>query len=255
MIDVRTLGEADRLLERKARLTSRLAARPALAARMRELRVWQAERLARTYADLRADPQSAPAVGFFLSDLYGPRDFTRRDEQLMRAWDVLRHTLPPSTLKILTLAIELEVLSEELDLAMAERLPSGEITAESYALAYRAGGRPEARRRQIELALEIGRRLARTVRIPLVGLALRGARTPARVAGFGLLQDFLERGFAAFRRMPSAAPLLEAIGDRESAFMSSMLGEAAGEARPTSAQALPGASQTARGDGDAPGRA
>lgn len=221
--------EAGQLLERKARLTSRIAARPELAERLRTLRAWQAGRLARTYADLRADPRSAQAVEFFLSDLYGPQDFTRRDAQLTRAWRVLRRTLPAVTLKILTLAIELEVLSEELDLEVVQRLPPGEITAESYARAYRAAGRPEARRRQIELTVDIGERLGRAVHIPLVGVALRAARAPARMAGFGLLQDFLERGFAAFARMPGATPLLKTIGDRETAFMTSILANTGGE--------------------------
>lgn len=225
MIDARSGGQTGQLLERKAQLTSRLAARPELAGLLRELRTWQAERLARTYADLRADPHSERAVDFFLSDLYGPQDFTRRDAELTRAWDLLRRTLPPSALTVLTLAIELEVLSEELDLEVALRLPRGEITAESYARAYRAADRPEARRRQIELTVQIGERLARAVRMPLVGLALRAARAPARMAGFGLLQDFLERGFAAFARMSSAAPLLAAIRDRETAFMRSLLGD------------------------------
>lgn len=229
MSDADPRREAEQLLERKARLTSRVAARPELAARLRELRAWQAGRLAHTYADLRTDPQSGRAVDFFLSDLYGPHDFTGRDAQLMRAWSVLRRTLPSVTLTILTLAIELQVLSEELDLEVAQHLPAGEITAESYARAYREAGRPEARRRQIELIGAIGERLARAVRIPLVGMALRAARAPARMAGFGLLQDFLERGFAAFARMPSAAPLIEAVGDRETAFMTSLLGNTGGD--------------------------
>ena len=237
MIDVRSRGETDRLLEHRARLGSRLTARPELAARLRELRAWQAERLARTYADLSADPQSGRAVGFFLSDIYGPQDFTRRDAELMRAWGVLRRTLPPVTLEVLTLAIELQMLSEELDLEVAQHLPPGAIAAESYACAYRAAGRPEARRRQIELTVEVGRRLARAVRMPLVGLVLRAARMPAHMAGFGLLQDFLERGFAAFARMPSAAPLLDAIRDRETAFMSSLFAEAPAGAAATSGEA------------------
>ncbi len=49
-----------------------------LAPAMKLLNAWQAERLARTYADLRVDPRYKPATEFFLSDLYGPKDFTER---------------------------------------------------------------------------------------------------------------------------------------------------------------------------------
>ncbi len=38
------------------------------------LRQWQSDRLARTYADLSADPQFSPACHFFLSHIYAPRE-------------------------------------------------------------------------------------------------------------------------------------------------------------------------------------
>ena len=49
--------------------------------------------------------------------------------------------------------------------------------------------------------------------------ALRAAHVPAHAAGFGVLQDFLERGFAAFRNMSEAAPLLRKIRERETQLM------------------------------------
>lgn len=231
MLSPRSSGKVDELLERKLRLAAQATATTELAARLRELRAWQAGRLAQTYADLQRDPLSAAAVSFFLTDLYGPQDFTRRDADLMRAWRLLRRTLPRPALEILALAIELAVLSEDLDQAVAERLPDGAIGGEAYASAYRAAGRAADRRRQIELIVEIGARLARAVRIPLIGVALRAARGPAQLAGFGVLQDFLERGFAAFSRMPSAQPLLDAIDRRETALMDALLGDDASARR------------------------
>ena len=40
-------------------------------------------------------------------------------------------------------------------------------------------------------------------------------RRPARLAGFGELQDFLERGFRAFRHMEDASEFLDTIERRE----------------------------------------
>ena len=40
-------------------------------------------------------------------------------------------------------------------------------------------------------------------------------RKPARAAGLGALQDFLERGFDAFRRMKGAREFLATIDARE----------------------------------------
>jgi hypothetical protein len=211
----------ERLIGRKRELAEGAGA--AGAARLREVRTWQAARLARTYADLRLDPLAGEALGFFLSDLYGPQDLTRRDQDVARAWRLLKHALPPRMLAVLSMAIELDVLSTELDLELAARLPPGPLTDQAYAQAYRAVGRPKARRRQIGLIVAIGSALAHAVRNPLVGLTLHAAHGPARLAGFAVLQDFLERGYEAFRKLPRPARLLTAIEQRETHLMEMLL--------------------------------
>jgi len=61
------------------------------------------------------------------------------------------------------------------------------------------------------------------VRHAWVGFALRAARAPAHAAGFGALQDFLERGFAAFRSMKDAGRMLDAIRERETRLCTALL--------------------------------
>lgn len=216
------LAGLERLIEAKSELTRRAAAAP-VAERLQALRTWQATRLDETYADRRMDPLAEDALSFFQSDLYGPQDLTRRDQDVARAWPLIRRALSPRMLQILSMAMELDALSAELDLQMAERLPPGPLTAKAYAEAYRAVGRPDARRRQIELVVEIGKALVGAVRTPWVGLALRAARGPARLAGFGALQDFLERGFAAFHTLPHPIELLALIERRETRLMQTWL--------------------------------
>lgn len=217
-----TAADLARLFERKSRLAERAVAAP-VAERLKELRAWQADRLTATYADLRQDPIAGDAVSFFLADLYGPQDFTRRDQDVARAWPLLKRALPARALEVLALAIELDVLSAELDLEMARRLPPGPLGAGAYAETYRAVARPEDRRRQIGLIVEIGTALARAVRTPLVQLALRAAHRPAHLAGFGALQDFLERGFAVFHKLPHPQQLLTIIEERELRLMQILL--------------------------------
>ncbi|HEY6925033.1 MAG TPA: hypothetical protein VI653_16280 [Steroidobacteraceae bacterium] len=213
------IAHMDQLFLAKRRLDADAYARPEITARLSELRSWQAERLARTYADLSHDPRCATAVNFFLTDLYGPQDFTRRDDDFARAWSRLKRGLPDAALEVLARALELQVLSAELDQAMLQRLVAGPVTDLSYADAYRAVGRADARRRQIDLVMSIGTDLARLVSFPLIGLALRVAHAPAHLAGFGALQDFLERGYDAFRRMGDPGALLGAIQSRETTLM------------------------------------
>jgi hypothetical protein len=64
---------------------------------------------------------------------------------------------------------------------------------------------------------------------PLLERALRLARRPARAGGFGQLQDFLERGFSAFKQMGGAAEFLATIERRETRILERLF---AGTARP-----------------------
>jgi hypothetical protein len=213
----------ERLLARQRALSSRALRIPTLNERLGALRAWQVARLAHTYNDLQRDPRYAQAVEFFLSDVYGPQDFTRRNRELSRAAAALKRVLPDAFLTVLTGAVELEVLTAVLDRGIALRLAAGPVSSTSYASAYRALGRAAARRRQIELALSIGAELEHLVRHRWTAVALRAAHVPARAAGFGVLQGFLERGFSAFRRMENAQPLLQAIHERETRLMEALL--------------------------------
>jgi hypothetical protein len=213
----------DQLLVRAQRCEAQASADTNRRARLHDLRAWQSARLARTYQDLRSIPRYAGAIEFFLSDLYGAGDSNARNRDLARAWRFLRRTLPPAMLEVMARAVELQVLSAELDLAMVAALPAGPISAVGYVATYRALGARDQRRRQIDLVVETGRDLDRAVRHAWVGLALRAAHVPAHAAGFGALQDFHERGFAAFSVMNGAQRLLECVQQRETQLMDALL--------------------------------
>jgi hypothetical protein len=193
---------------------------PALAARLSEVKLWQQQRLARTYADLGEDPRYAPAVDFFLNHLYGDKDFARRDAELRRIVPTMVKILPRQTVETVDLALELDALAEGLDQDMARKLPgTAPITEASYCAAFRAVGALDRRNRQVELVLEAGSRLDRVVKKPLVAAALRMLRKPAHMAGLGDLQEFLEAGFAAFKHMGEADHFLATITRRETSIM------------------------------------
>ena len=78
------------------------------------------------------------------------------------------------------------------------------------------------RERQIDLVIEIGDALQRLVRRRWIGVALRAAHGPARAAGFGVLQDFLELGYRAFTGMEDARTLLVTIRQRELRLMETL---------------------------------
>ena len=197
-------------------------ARDTLPPRLKELKRWQSARLEETYADLAAEPRYREATSFFLDDLYGPKDFSGRDQAMLRIVPVMRRLLPATAVETAALAIELEALSEDLDHRLAAALPEGPIDAESYAQAYRASSTRAERERQVELIVAVGTRLDALVRKPFVFSMLKLMRQPSRVAGLSDLQDFLERGFESFREMGGAKPFLATVRERETALLRSL---------------------------------
>jgi hypothetical protein len=193
-----------------------------LHAQLETIRAWQGGRLAATHADLLAHARYSAAAHFFLEDLYAPKDITRRDEELSRVVPTLVRFLPDAALDTVADALELDALSERLDNHLAHAWagrPGEAMTEQAYAQAYRqAGTRPE-RETQIVLMLKVGRSLDRLVRKPLIAGLLATMGPAARASGLGVIHDFLQRGFAAFKAMGGAEPFLRLISEREAALM------------------------------------
>lgn len=195
---------------------------------LRALRGWQSRRLARTFADFDALPHYRKAVVFFLEDLYGEEDVSWRDRDLARMMPTMVRWLPEAMLDTVADALELDWISHVLDLRVATLLESdagGDRTIDvaGYARAYAGAGTRAERSRQIDLLMAVGRELESIVRKPIVYAVLRLARGPAASAGLGGLQNFLERGFAAFKELGSARHFLETIEARERAAMQRLL--------------------------------
>lgn len=187
--------------------------------RLKALQTWQQQRLADDYADLRGQNRFRAACNFFINDLYGPQDFSQRDADVERIYPIMCRLLPAAVLDTVTLAVELDALSHELDVATAMMLEPGQpVTREHYRAAYLAGTTADQRRHQIVLLLVLGRELDRLVRKPMLWDLLRMCRWPARLAGLSALQSFLERGFDAFRQLKGAGLFLRTIAAREKRF-------------------------------------
>jgi hypothetical protein len=196
------------------------AASPPLAAQFDRLAAWQTRRLNATYADLAREPRYAPAIAFFQTDLYGARDYSQRDADLARVVPLMSRVLPEGVIATVAKAMELSVLSHQLDRKMVGRLdPAQPLSAELYCEAFRALENRAERERQIALIGEVGRALDRYVSKPLLFSTLVAMRKPARAAGLGALQAFLERGFVAFRGMRGAGEFLATVEARETALM------------------------------------
>lgn len=202
----------------------RRAAEPGLGKRVLALKAYQQARFRDGYADLLASPRHAPAARFFIDELYGPRDFSQRDEQFVRIVPAVGRLFPAEVAGTVAALAELHALSESLDSTMGEALASPSIDAAAYVQAWQATGREADRERQIELVLHIGASLDRYTRMPVLAMSLRMMRAPARAAGLTDLQRFLETGFATFKAMGGADDFLQTIAKRERAFAARLFG-------------------------------
>jgi hypothetical protein len=78
------------------------------------------------------------------------------------------------------------------------------------------------RDRQIGLIAQLAHSLDRLTHSPLIGMALSTMRKPARLAGLGELQVFLERGYKAFRKMKGADAFIQIVTTRERKLMEAL---------------------------------
>jgi hypothetical protein len=202
-------------LQRVAVLRKSHAADLVLGRQLKAVKRFQHQRFSRTYQDLLELPSQGAAARFFLEDLYGPADFSERDDQFVRIVPALVRLFPGEIVGTVSRLSSLHALSEELDTEMARQLGDELIDTSSYRRAWQSTGHPEQRRAQIDLMLEVGEALSRYTRRPMLRSSLRLMRGPARIAGLGKLQEFLERGFDTFHSLGDPAGFLATITTRE----------------------------------------
>ncbi|MEC7816821.1 MAG: hypothetical protein VX939_11145 [Pseudomonadota bacterium] len=181
---------------------------------------WQAGRLKQTHQDLYADPGYHTGLEFLLTDLYAPAGMTRRDDNIDRVFPKMVKWLPDHLLGTLAGLVELNLVTQRLDLSLAETLWQQGIDVTSlnegaYTQAYRSSGDWEQRQRQLALVADTGRELDRYVRNRTLGWLLAMAKGPAEMADLSDLHGFLHRGYSAFREMADVEALIDRLIRRE----------------------------------------
>ncbi|MCG2582052.1 MAG: hypothetical protein KA296_14360 [Marinobacter sp.] len=191
---------------------------------------WQAERLKRTHQDLYQHPGYHSGLEFLLTDLYAPANMTRRDDNIDRVFPKMVKWLPNSLLDTFAGLMELNLVTQQLDLELTEQLAQQRVlgdamTNEQYCAAFRASRNLAQRRRQIELVAEVGQQLDHYVRNRTLGWLLSMTRGPAEMADLSDLHSFLHRGYTAFRKMEDVDALIERLVSREQRVLDNVLNE------------------------------
>tara|TARA_R110000824_G_scaffold11426_12_gene49825 strand:- start:2446 stop:3195 length:750 start_codon:yes stop_codon:yes gene_type:complete len=189
---------------------------------------WQARRLKQTHKDLYQHLGYQGGLEFLLTDLYAPANMTRRDDNIDRVFPKMVKWLPDHLLDTLSGLVELNLITQQLDLELAELLDERDmhartVTVEHYCEVYRASQKLEQRKHQVMLVADVGQQLDRYVRNRTLGWLLSMSRTPAEMADLSDLHDFLHRGYSAFRKMDKVNVLIDRLVTREQQVMDNIL--------------------------------
>ncbi|MBJ2128501.1 hypothetical protein JC525_06085 [Alteromonas sp. IB21] len=194
-----------------------------------QLQQWQCARLLVSHDDLAQQKRYQKAMAFFVEELYGPKDFSQRDADLVRVIPKLAKVLPDKAMNAMDDALSLNALSFDLDMAMAQYLqahfPDESINRDNYALAYRHVGRIEDRTHQIDIISHLGDQLADVIKIRGIGMLISLSRRPAKLAGVLALHEFLQRGFDAFKALGDVQSFIQPVLVREKAIMQTLLSD------------------------------
>jgi hypothetical protein len=193
------------------------------------VKLYQSQRFQHRYRDLISDGPYQNAVRFFLDEIYGSGDYSSRDAQFARIAGAIDRLLPKLAVATAVTLAQVHVLTEQFDFDMGRAwlmAPRFDTAAEIYSFAWRSVGKPELRKQQLQLVIELGRDLDRLTQTPGLRLLLKMMRGPAHAAGLHELQQFLESGFDTFSSLtkPNAGAdrFLRLIESRESEFISAL---------------------------------
>lgn len=201
---------------------------PAFQRRLKELRAWQSDRIAR-FHDQRAAAHGGEALLDFLTRRFYLEgdwsELTGHPERVANAVGrLIRNDRP------LVIAIKLQAVADRLDANMTGALladnrlaPDQPLTPYAYLRAIRRVGRGHERRRQIGWLEELISEVAGYASSRTAWLAFKVAGPPAHTLGMGQTYDLLAEGFTAMRACKNMETATRAVVDAQNARLERLL--------------------------------
>jgi hypothetical protein len=182
------------------------------------LQSFQSNRLRRDHADLAEESQYHAIGEFFFEEMYGPRDFSARDEQARRLQQFV-HLAPGLAVGDVQQVLELLDLSNRLDEVVAQKLielgASLDFDEALYEKAYRLADNYDDRVRQLELVRDSLYNVYRMARRPLIGMVLNRTQGLAQTVGMSDIHRFLRMGYNAIQSVRDIHRFVETVDVRE----------------------------------------
>jgi hypothetical protein len=209
-----------------------IADKAGLMTTIRAVQAWQCKRLLASHQHMYQQKRFRPAVEFFIDELYGPNDFSQRDQDIARIVPKMSTFLPQKALQSLASALHLNTLSFELDFDLAKKLVDTKINRDTYAQAYISCDNLAHRQQQIDYIRTLGNDLADVVKMKGISSLLFISRKPAKMAGVLALHEFLEKGFKSFKNLGDVEDFITPLVNKERQIMQQL-------ANPNSPNPLP----------------
>ena len=179
---------------------------------------WQVAYLLPFFNEFETSPDTAAAVEFIVSDLMGS-GIAARDADVARIIPIMVRLLPENALQALASAMEVNARTLAINLAncrdLSERTDiSKGISERDFCAAFRRTTTLDECLELIDLTIVLGNTLKRLVRNRLLRMTLHAMHYPAHAAGFGAMQDFLEKGYTTFRAIDDVDYFLGQFAER-----------------------------------------
>ena len=179
---------------------------------------WQVAYLMPFFSEFETRPDTAAAVEFIVSDLMGS-GIAARDADLARVVPIMVRLLPDRALDALASAMQLNARTLAINLANCRELSertdiSKGVSERDFCAAFRRTTTLDECLGLIDLTIVLGHTLKRLVRSRLLRMTLQTMHYPAHAAGFGAMQDFLEKGYTTFHAIDDVDDFLEQFAER-----------------------------------------
>ena len=177
---------------------------------------WQIAYSLPFYSEFKEAPETAAAVEFVISDLIGT-GISTRDADFSRIIPIMVRMLPNKALRTLASAMELNARALAINLNICRTLFDAvdvptPVSERDYCAAFRRSTSLDECKALIDLTVKLGHSLKRLVGSRALGMTLRAMHRPAHAAGFGAMQDFLEKGYTTFHAIDDVDAFLDRFG-------------------------------------------
>jgi hypothetical protein len=192
-----------------------------------QVRKVQVERLRATYDDYFQNPEYTKIARYFFKQIYNAGNKASRDAAFNKIYEKLSAAVNAKRITRVTQLKQLNELTDELDLKVARIFMKSRkraaMTLKDFEAAYRTLDNKPERELQLQLLMETTRFFHKLAHVPLLGFVIKPTQLAAKMLGVEYIMEFFMEGYRSFKSVKNAEPFMQAIEDRERAYLDSLL--------------------------------